>query len=464
MTAEQLAAYPASWAERQFGPEQGLAIGSLLTRYSQLAARRKPELLDADTYDLASGEWDRVEQEWRTLRGDAEAIEKKLSTGQRDAFFQLVLHPILANGNLHELYAAVARNRLYARQRRPAANAMADQAQAYFALDARIRQRYEVDTANGKWTQMMAQTHIGYTGWQQPAEDVMPAVTRIEVPAAADMGVAPANTDSASLPVVDRWSGRDAAVEVFNRGAAPFSVRAQADANWVRVSPKSARINGDKRFALAIDWARAPRGRHQTKVTFIASTGQRQAVTLAINNIDVPRGAGFVEASGVIAIDAEHHAKAVPGNGASWLTIPNLGRTTSGVTMVPAALPAIERPGGKSAHLAFPIHLAEAGPINVQVQVSPGLDFRGRGQQRYAVSIDGGPPVIVNTIADQSEAAWGRGVAQNMFTGTSRLEASAGRHILKVWAVDPALVFQRILLYRNALPAAYLGPPESVRR
>jgi hypothetical protein len=32
----------------------------------------------------------------------------------------------------------------------------------------------------GKWDGMMSQTHIGYTNWQQPEQDTMPAVRRVE--------------------------------------------------------------------------------------------------------------------------------------------------------------------------------------------------------------------------------------------------------------------------------------------
>ena len=39
--------YPEEWARATFGPAQASAIANLVTRYSQYAARRKPELIDA---------------------------------------------------------------------------------------------------------------------------------------------------------------------------------------------------------------------------------------------------------------------------------------------------------------------------------------------------------------------------------------------------------------------------------
>ena len=58
MTVEALARYPREWAQAQFGPQQAERIADLLTRYSQYAARRKPELIDADSFALGEGAGD----------------------------------------------------------------------------------------------------------------------------------------------------------------------------------------------------------------------------------------------------------------------------------------------------------------------------------------------------------------------------------------------------------------------
>jgi hypothetical protein len=187
---ERLADYPRLWAARQFGEAHAAEIGDLLTRYAIHAARRKPELLDADTY--RADEWPRVVGAWDALERQATALRDRLPPEYRDAYFELVLHPIMANANLHRLYFAVARNRRAARAGRVGeANALADEAERFFARDREIRRIYEEETAHGRWTGMMAQTHIGYTGWQQPAADRMPEVRRAADPRAAPAPPAP---------------------------------------------------------------------------------------------------------------------------------------------------------------------------------------------------------------------------------------------------------------------------------
>ena len=83
--------YYTAWAARQFGPAQAKGIGELLRLYSQYSARRKPELIDAQTYSLQHYNMAAtVVNEWRSLQAKAETINKQLPALYRDAYFELV--------------------------------------------------------------------------------------------------------------------------------------------------------------------------------------------------------------------------------------------------------------------------------------------------------------------------------------------------------------------------------------
>lgn len=178
MTPAALAAYPKDWAARTFGPAQAAEIGELVTRYSQYAARRKPELVDAGSFGLDDGDFDRRVAEWDALEARVAKTKQALRPGQLDAYFQLVEHPVLAMANLYRLYNAVAWNRKLAAAGDARANLFADRAEAAFKRDQAIADQYHT-LHGGKWAGMMLQTHIGYTGWQQPAQNLMPAVQRV---------------------------------------------------------------------------------------------------------------------------------------------------------------------------------------------------------------------------------------------------------------------------------------------
>ena len=186
MTPAALARFPADWAEQTFGAGQAQKIATLVSRYSEIAARRKPELVDPASFTLGEvtpdaldgGDFGARVAEWDSLDVEMRAVKRTLLPAQQDAYFQLVEHPILALGNLYRLYYAVAWNRKLAVANDPRANLFADQAEAAFKRDQAITETYHA--LNGrKWDGMMAQTHIGYTGWQQPDQQVMPSVIRV---------------------------------------------------------------------------------------------------------------------------------------------------------------------------------------------------------------------------------------------------------------------------------------------
>ncbi|MBF9237734.1 glycosyl hydrolase 115 family protein [Hymenobacter sp. BT683] len=169
------AAYTQRWAAQQFGPTYATEIGDILAKYAKYNARRKPELLGPETYSLATGEWATVVAEYQQLLARAEAINQKLPATDRDAYYQLVLHPVQAGANLNELYYTVALNQDAKKRNQANTTELAIKAGKLFDKDIEITSRYHA-LAGGKWNHMMDQTHIGYTSWQQPAKNTMPAV------------------------------------------------------------------------------------------------------------------------------------------------------------------------------------------------------------------------------------------------------------------------------------------------
>ena len=158
-----------------FGEENASDITQAMDKYAQLASRRKPELLDPSTYSAT--DWAERNWHWQRLIAEVQELSPRIPAAQRSAFFQLVEHRILALGNIYELYAAAAENAYWAERGEWAyANAAAARAQAAFARDSELDERYHA-LEGGKWIHMMDQTRIGYTAWNDPPENVMPEVT-----------------------------------------------------------------------------------------------------------------------------------------------------------------------------------------------------------------------------------------------------------------------------------------------
>ncbi len=474
--AQRLPGYTTRWAAQQFGSAHAAAIAAVVDAYGRYSARVKPELLTDTTYSLANfREWDRVTGELHALRAKAERIERVLPARDHDAFYQLVLHPVLALGNLYDLYAAVARNRRDAAQGRATTNALADSARQLFARDAAITRYYNDTLAAGKWRHMMDQTHIGYTYWQEPPANAMPEVRELAVPGDADMGVAiegsdrwwPADTGAAVLPTLDPYGDRSREIQVFNRGREPFDFEARAAEPWLVVTPARGRVVDQRTLRVTADWARAPVLPATRRVAItLTGAGRRVTVNAPVRNPTAPRPGtlhGFVEGDGYVSMEAEHYRRAVESPPIRWVTIPGLGRTLSGMTAFPVTA-ARQTPGGNAARLDYRVHLFEGGDVTVQATFSPTLDFLATGL-RYAVSFDDDPPRIVNFTSDTTLQAWERWVSRNANVSvTHHRLASAGNHVLHFWLVDPGVVLQKLVLAHGEVPPSYLGPPECFHR
>ncbi|MFV3074445.1 glycosyl hydrolase 115 family protein [Niveispirillum fermenti] len=467
---ERLGDYPRQWAAAQFGPTHARAIGDLLTGYTRLNACRKPELLSPDTFSLIHhDEAARVLAEWEALERQAEKIGNALAPAWRDAYVQLVLHPVLASANLTRLYITVARNRLAADQGRAETDRLAAEAEALFARDRAIRDLYEKETASGKWVHMMSQTHIGYTSWQQPDEDVMPEVRRRPAPARAGLGVMVAGdargwTGPGASLRLDRFAPLPGWLEIYARGSAPVRYRIDSDAPWLDVDMPAGRLAGDsRRISPRVDWSAVPVGRHSVKISVTGDNEIPIPVTVEIDNPGNPAAGTFVQADGVVAMEAADHTGAVPAGGITWREVPHLGRTRSAIISHPVTAPPSPATG-QGARLEYDVHLWQAGEVELRVLLSPTLDFKAQGGLRYAVSIDDEPPQVVNLHTDDSEAAWDRSVADNIRIGTTRHRIDRpGRHVVKLWHVDTGLAFQRLELRTGAVGESYLGPAASRR-
>ncbi len=176
IAADDLKKYTQQWAAAQFDNKHAADIADIIATYSKYNGRRKPELLDENTYSIYNyGEAEKVTLEYNNLLAKAEKLNKELPAEYKDAYFQLVLHPVKACANLQELYTNVALNKFWYASKVGETNYYADKAQQNYINDSLITLQYH-QIMNGKWNHMMDQTHIGYTYWQQPPFQKIPAL------------------------------------------------------------------------------------------------------------------------------------------------------------------------------------------------------------------------------------------------------------------------------------------------
>lgn len=469
MDVDAMDAYPETWAASIFGEEYAEEIGSLMTEYTLYNARRKHELLNTPTYSLVHfNEGERIVNDFRELEQQAIDLGKQIDDEYWDAYYQLVLHPIEASANLNDLYIAAAKNKWYAQQGRAATNLMAAKVQKLFDRDQEITDYYHNELANGKWNHMMAQTHIGYTYWQQPEQNNIPETEILELPDQPEMGVSvqgaaeawPGADGTPALPTFDKFNQQSYFFEIFNKGKGSFKYTIETSVPWIEFEGMTSTVDDQQRIHVSLDWSKVPAGEVTESFT-IKSDGAEQTVEVHAFNPETNLNGftGFVEARGYIAMEGENYSKSAASDQAEWTFVPQIGKTDGGMTVSPTTVRGLEAGSEESPRLEYNTWFFSEGEVEVELYLSPTLEFNQSKGLQIAVSFDNEDPQIIDMHDDYN---WYQIVGENILKlKTTHTIQQAGAHTLKVWAVDGGPVVQRVVVKTGDVGQTYLGPPES---
>ncbi len=358
ITVDNLADHTRTFCAAAFGDDQADEAARILNLYCKYSGRTTAEMMDWRTYDLPSGEFRQVRDDF--VRLEAEALRQFLALKPecKDAYRELILFPVQALANIYEMYYAQAMNLALAGRKDPAANAWADEVERAFARDAALMKEYNQDIAGGKWNGMMTQKHIGYRSWSDnfPA-DRLPRVERVE-------------------------------------DTAPGGYAFEAD----------------------------------------------------------PRG--------FTAIEAEHWNQASAASGAAWTVIPDMGRTLSGVALMPYTVPT------EGASLTYRVCIPEGvTDVKVHVITKSTLAFNNTGH-RYEVDLAGQKQTHLfnerlNEDPKNIHTVYYPTVARRVVETVSDLPAAPGWQDLVLRPLDPGIVFEKIVIDYGGYTPRFLFGDES---
>jgi hypothetical protein len=469
--------YYVEWAIQQFGPDHAAQIANILATYTRFNSRRKPELLSPATYSLDHyREAERVVNEYRALENQARELYSEIPARLRDAYYQLVLFPVAACANLNDLYVTAAKNKRYAEQERAATNEMGERVRELFKRDSLLTDYFHHELAGGKWNHMMSQTHIGYTYWQQPEQNNMPEVREITLPDEPVLGVSVEGSDQAwpgshvepVLPVADPLNRQSFYVEIFNRGRIPFPCSVEPSVSWMIPSQRELEINMEERITLDVKWEDVPEGQHRVPVRITGPGGTSVTLFARIDNRPLPSGklpeGIFIPDNGILSMEAASYHQAVNAVDIAWREVPNLGRTRSAMITQPVTAPPTH-PAEDTPCLKYMFLTRDTGLYAIHSYLSPTLDFHHQGGLRFAVSVDNGPPSVVNMHPPDRPYLWNAWVSNNIIEASAEIRiGQPGVHTLKWWRIDGGVVLQKIVITPEGIPVhGALGPPESSR-
>ncbi|ORX96808.1 hypothetical protein BCR34DRAFT_176731 [Clohesyomyces aquaticus] len=488
------------WASRTFDTKMTNDIAAVMDKYGSLAAMRKFELIEPNSFNVLNyEEADKILTQWTDLTKSAQAIYDKLSKDQQGAFFEMVLHPVLAGANFVDIQVSSAKNNLYANQGRNSANVLFQRVLDGMKKDHELTSRYH-SLFNGKWNHMMDQTHLGYQGyWQQPMRQITPNlqwVMNLDRSLSGDMGIA-VERSNASVPGDDKWHDNGGGnlnlapmnpytaprwLEIYSQGTQTFSWNISADP-FVKLSQKSGTIapdGKDVRIYVDIDWSKAPSGGGKTVLNISSSTDYgtqygMPTVTILLNNTIIPSSftSGFAESgAGELAFEAEHYTRLVPSksNNLTYTLLPGYGRTLSALTLSDPLAPSLTSSTAPTLEYDF-YTFTRTTPLkslNLTLILAPTLNTSPKRPLAYVVQIDEMKEQRRQYVIDQKQpkfpVGWEQAVAQSAWLNTTSWGVvEPGKHTLRVWLVEPGVVLQKVVVDLGGVVPSHNGPTESFR-
>ena len=436
---QDLARHLDAWAAQQFGQALGNEAAAILREYYRLAWERRPEFMGwsqteptrpvrTTAYVRTGGdEAERRLADYRALTARAETLAARMPAPLRDAYFELVLYPVRSAANLNTRILKLDLAAEYARQQRPSSNLYVRQARAAQAAIVADAAAYNA-LAGGKWAGIMDIAPRRLPVFAEPEYPTWSASTR------RGCGIvypAPVAVDGDRIALTQ---GRPAtrAVTLVSYGGQDVRWSVQAGARGVRADADGGMLdasNGhEQRIALRYDGGAAP----------------ALALQCGDKRLDVNLK---TDGERIVVLRA---GTAGPATG--WTMLPGLG--TSGMAMR-ARLDRVP-----DAPLTYRFATTRGDEARLRLVAVPEHPLTAADRVRFAVGLDGGAPVVVDTATAGRSEQWKEDVLSNMAVRTWRAgRLEPGMHTLTVRALDPGVVLDRIDVVFDGAPDYYGMPP-----
>lgn len=306
-----------------------------------------------------------------------------------------------------------------------------------------------------------------------------------------------------TVPMMEPYGASTRYFDVFSRGTENCTWNATPLSSYVKLSQTNGSVNpdgsGDTRVYISVDWDNAPVAPSESTAIINITNGCRgfdkygyslPLVLVPVYN-RVPASdfsSGFVESDEHVSINGPNYQTIVPGassnattiNGTvagnvTYHTFKGLGRTGDAVGLVPQDTEKLTVEQAPA--LEYQMYLfTNTSLANVTVWISPSQNYLGDGNPlQYAVALfpAGSTPnaTVVSpvgpSISTNMPTGWGYAVADGVWGKTTNLTTtsfdvpSAGAYTLRIWALMPSVIVQKVIVDLGGVRPSYLGPPQS---
>lgn len=479
--------YTKQWIQKQFAgafsEDDMNKVFELLTGYTKLAYNRRPEMMHADVYHPVNYmETDHKLNEIEHLLAIAEELYKKADDEHFSAFFSQVYYPAVGNLNLQKMWLLTGKNHYAAKLGKMEANNLAEQIKECLKRDRVLVDQYHT-IDDGKWYGMGLSEHIGFVHWNED-ECQNPIL----------MNVLPSNKPRLVVTLDGTEQHTEGSVWHKNKvylndflqpdiEEASFTISSISDLKadftitcnnpWLTCSKTNGTLDGTEKAIEVINVKidrRAMNGETEGNITVEIPNG---TCTIVVNasQVDVSEWPEmtFVDTNGYIAIEAEHYvlnkeAQNQQGDVHKFEVLQGYGKTLSALKAFPTT--SYFTVGKDAPYLEYHFVVQDSGDYEVELYMQPSNPVTNDNPIFCGVQANEDDVTIVNVLPAGyrvDDDNWAIGVLDNIHRQSSKLTCKAGLNTLRVYAVSPGFVLEKLVIYPEGKKPAnsYLGPTET---
>jgi len=479
------------WTATIFGSRDAAAITSAVWDYYGLAFERRPEFMgwsqtEPTTKTRFTGynhfafgdEAERRLIRYQNLQLTAESLRRKMPSQMNDAFYQLVYYPLVGSALMNKKFLYRDKAYLYAKQGRISAYDYRQLSRAAHDSIGLHTDFYNNKMANGKWSGMMSMKPRELPVFQTPELPAVMIEKRSKweaVPEGYDTLASQSANSVKKLPLFVSGLQQQFYIDVFLSDSTEVIWKAEASRNWIRLSHGSGRLvpvrgQNMQRIWVSIDWSKHLKSKNAPGEIAIVADGRR--TTIVVDTYQPQAKAynmfkGFVEADGYVSMFASHYSSKISKNGQNWSTIKGLGHTGDALiaTRNTSVKPDTSNIKANNPFVAYEFYSHSNREPSVLLYTLPTHPLNKNFSMRYAVSIDDSPMQIVDFRTVGRSEEWKENVLRNSAMRTVKFPSLApGQHQLKIYAIDPGVALDRILINFQQQQKSYSVVPETFKK
>jgi len=377
-----------------------------------------------------------------------------------DGFYQLVYYPVVCASWMNKKFLYRDKAYIYAKQNRISAYDYARWSEAAQDSIAKETAFFNERLAGGKWKGIISMKPRDLPVFQSPQIPSF-ALQRKE-----GWDVAPEGYDTTSyqnkkekkLPGFTIGMRQQYFIDVFLTDSITVFWKARSSSPWISLSQYAGTLipmqsNNSVRLWVHVDWGKlATKGQTNGIIEFSGGGKKIQVLVPALHQAPESFSAfrGFVESNGYISMFAAHFSEQRNKQDHKWSLTPGTGHTHASMTAIPisgAPVPDTANLEHTAAYVAYTFYSFSQVPPKVAVYTLPTHPLNTRFSMRYGVRMDDGPIKIADAKTAGRSEEWKQNVLRNSAIRTLTFPALfSGKHMLKIYAIDPGVILDRITI------------------